>query len=404
MPSRRELRLSIRVALGVVWSLCAWVPPSSAQLPPRSDAIPPHRAAREGAEAESSGIRRAVNDSASERSAPGASEDATSAGEVTLRARVITGFEYERERPAGNQEGVPQSEYGFRVQQMRVGVRADLADLFRLRATFDVADALSPELGGSYSSPEYIRTASIEYRPSRAFRLEVGRFKRPFSRLELESTADLPILNRGLFNELGIEDNQWGDRAIGSMASGRIKDLKLRWYLSLMNPGWSSVTEPPGVDVIGRVELELLEPLTLAAGGGYKYVRIGNEAVHSWAVGADLVLDVSGFRLLLEALSADLPFAADGRRGFGIIALLDYRWELTANWALQPTFAAELADAHATLSQSESTRLVFGVNVLGYDGFRLMPQVALVRSIGDTSNLNPWRESETYSLVFSLVL
>jgi hypothetical protein len=33
-----------------------------------------------------------------------------------------------------------------------------------------------------------------------------------------------------------------------------------------------------------------------------------------------------------------------------------------------------------------------------------MPQLALVRSLGDTSQLNPWLESETYSLIFSLVL
>ncbi len=316
----------------------------------------------------------------------------------------MAGYELERARPAGAQTRVARKQHGFIVKQVRLSVGGELSELFRFRASFDLSDALSPETGASYTSPPYIRTATLEYRPSRAFHLQVGRFKRPFSELELTSASDLPILSRGLFNGLAIEDNQWGDRAIGVMASGRLKDPKLRWYLSLTNPGWSSTISTEGVDVLGRVQWSLHKALTLSVNGGYKNIELGAERLHDYAVGGDIDLELGALHLMLEGSSVDLPFEADRPRGLGAHLLCDYVAELNGHWALQPTFFVEYADADTRLSQTESMRVVLGLNLLGYSGFRLMPQLALVRSLGDTSQQNPWLESETYSLVFSLVL
>ena len=84
--------------------------------------------------------------------------------------------------------------------------------------------------------------------------------------------------------------------------------------------------------------------------------------------------------------------------------MFDYELGLAPALALQPVLFAEYADANTTVSQNESMRLVLGVNLLAHSGFRIMPQFDLVRSIGDTSAANPWLESETLSLMFSLVL
>jgi hypothetical protein len=316
----------------------------------------------------------------------------------------MAGFEYERDRPSGAQAGVPEKEYGFILKQVRIGVRGDLSELFRLNTTVDIADALSPETGASYTTPMYIRTATIEYRPSKSFRLKLGRFKRPFSRIELESAADLPILDRGLFNDLAIEENEWGDRAVGVMASGRIKAPKLRWYLSLTNPQWRSNLPTEGIDVIGRVEWSVVKALTLGVNGGYKNVLIGDDRVHASAFGGEVELALGGAGVVLELSSVDLPFRQGRPRGLGALLLFRYLLDVAPLWALQPTFFTELADADAEFSQTESLRLVFGVNLIGHGDFRVMPQVSVVRSLGDTSAQNPWRESETYSLVFSLVL
>jgi hypothetical protein len=357
------------------------------------DALPDSPAGRDRTEKEDKGDKK------------GADEEAGTAAVFRLHTRVMAGFEYERERPSGAQTRLASSDYGLLVKQVRLGLSGELADRLRTNVSFDLSDALDPETGTTYSSPPYIRTATLEYRWSRALRLTVGRFKRPFSQLELQSAADLPILDRGLFNNLAIEDNQWGDRAVGAMLSGRLKDPKLRYYLSVTNPGWSSSLDIQGIDVLGRVQLALSKDLSLAINGGYKRIEFSNDlTVNGSAIGADADIEIGDAHLMLEAEYLDLLFATDRPHGLGASLLFDYLLELGAGWALQPTFFFEYADANSKVSQSESVRLTLGVNALTAGSFRVMPQVSLVRSIGDTSQDNPWYEGETLSLILSLVL
>jgi hypothetical protein len=322
-----------------------------------------------------------------------------------LEARVISGFEYERERPSGAQTDPGDKEYGFQLDQARVGVSAEL-DRLRLNLSLELADALSRNSGGGYDSPPYLRTATLEYRVARELRLTVGRYKRPFSRLALESAVDLPVLDRGLLNGLLVEDNQWGDRAVGMMASGRLDLAKLRWYLSLTNPAWSSSLRSDGLDVIGRVQLSLAKGLTLGLNGGYKHLRLAGpgSGTHNFGFGGDIGWKLADARIVLEGSYADLPFETGRPRGFGALLLVDYELELRADWALQPVAFVELADADAKISQTESMKLAFGVNLLAPGGFRVLPQLSLVRSVGNTSQLNPWLEGETFSLILSLAL
>jgi hypothetical protein len=323
---------------------------------------------------------------------------------MTVGARLMMGFEHQSERPAGAQTDPAQKEYGFTIRQIRMNVTGDLAERFRANVSFDLADALEPEAGAVYEQPPYLRTATLEYRPSRELRLKVGRFKRPLSHLELESASDLPILRRGLFNGLALEDNQWGDRAIGVMLQGRLKEPKLRWYLSLTNPDWSSTLATEGVDVTLRAEWTIIKDLVLGANGAYKNIEIGNDRLNDVAYGGDIALQLGDANFLLEANNAALPFETDRPRALGVLFMFDYELPLTRDWSLQPVAFAEYADADTDISQNESLRLVAGLNVLGHSGFRVMPQVEMVRSIGDTSAQNPWLESERFSLIFSLVL
>jgi hypothetical protein len=323
---------------------------------------------------------------------------------MTVGARLMMGFEHQRERPAGGQTDPAQTEYGFAIRQIRLSLKGELAERFQANVSFDLADALEPEAGAVYDQPPYLRTATLEYRSSRELRLKVGRFKRPLSHLELESASDLPILRRGLFNGLALEDNQWGDRAIGIMVQGRLKEPKLRWYLSLTNPSWSSTLGTEGVDVTARAEWKILEGVVLGANGAYKNIKIGNDRLNDVAYGGDLALSLGDANLLLEANNAALPFETGRPRALGVLFMVDYELPLTNEWSLQPVIFAEYADADTDISQNESLRLVFGLNVLAYSGFRIMPELEMVRSIGDTSAQNPWLESERLSLILSLVL
>jgi hypothetical protein len=330
--------------------------------------------------------------------------DSPSAVPLTVGARLMMGFETDSERSAGGQTDPDQSEYGFTVRQIRLRVKGELAEQFRANVSFDLSDALSPETGAQYDQPPYLRTATLEYRHSRELRVQVGRFKRPFSHLELESASDLPILRRGLFNGLALEDNQWGDRAIGMMVSGRFKAPKLRYYLALMNPGWSSTLATEGLDVMARAEWTPIKGLVLGANAAYKNIEIGSDRVSEAAYGGDIALRLGDAHFLLESNSAALPWETGRPRALGALIMFDYVLGLSENWSLQPTFFAEYADANDSVLENESLRLVFGLNALAYSNFRIMPQVDVVRSIGDTSAANPWPESETLSLIFSLVL
>jgi hypothetical protein len=377
------------------------LPPAPAAAPPPAAALPPagdEPAGDEPAGTESAGIEPSGDE-------PGAEGSSVAGVRFEPEARLISGLQYERSRPQGAQTRLPEKEYGFELKQARLGLGAEKGP-FRLHLSFDLADALSPELGVSYDSPAYLRTATLEYRPSRALRLTVGRFKRPFSAIELESAIDLPVLDRGLWNDFAVEGNQWGDRAVGIMASGRVSFHKLRWQLSLTNPSWSSSLASQGVDVLGRVQLSLVKGLSLGVNGGYKYLVFAgqSEATHNYGAGADLNLKLGHAHALLEGSMVELPFETDRPRGFGALLLLDYELALSSEWALQPIVFAELADANAQVSGTESVRFALGVNLLASEHFRLMPQVALVRALADPSQQNPWLESETYSLIFSLAL
>jgi hypothetical protein len=322
-----------------------------------------------------------------------------------LQARVISGFEEQRSRPSGDQSRPAEKDFAFQLHQARIELDAQL-NRFRLNLSLDLADALASDIAGGYDSPPFVRNATLEYRHSKALRLLVGRYKRPFSRIELTSAADLPVLRRGLLNGLVTKDNQWGDRALGAMLSGRLEPAKLRWYVSLTNPDWSTSLQSQGVDVIARVQLTPIKALSLGLDGGYKYLRLGSQAewTHNFAMGGDVGWKVAGVHLLLEGHFADLPFETGRPEGMGALLLADYVFELSQGWSLQPMLFAELADANAKVSETESVRFAAGLNLLVDGGFRVLPQVALVRSLGQASQQNPWLDNETYSLVFSLAL
>jgi Phosphate-selective porin O and P len=396
-PSRG--RISRLTCLVAGWLLLpSGLAPAGAAEPPPAEPVRPESAVVESAPVEPPAL------SEPPRPEPGESTPA-SVPNLQLEGRVISGFEYQRERPRGAQTRPAEREYGFQLRQARIELSAEL-ERVELNLNLDLADALSTDLGGGPDAPPFLRTATLEYRVSRALRLTVGRYKRPFSRVELTSALDLPVLRRGLLNGLLIEDNQWGDRAVGMMASGRLELAKLRWYSSFTNPSWSSSLQAEGVDAIGRVQLSPAKGVTLGVNGGYKYLRLSSQApfTHDVAVGGDLGWKLGDGHLLLEGSFGDLPFETGTPRAFGVLLLADYELTLSPVWTLQPVLFAELADANARVSQTESARLAVGLNLLLRGGFRLLPQFALVRSLGDTSQENPWLESETYSLVFSLAL
>lgn len=325
--------------------------------------------------------------------------------------RLVTGFEWSREQRFGSLGTLEETGYGFFLSQARVQLEARLSKGIEAEVSAELADAYDAGVVSTSSDgPLYIRDAFANLRVKRAFQIKAGRFKRPFSALELRSTGALQVRGRGLTNDLVIEDNAWGDRALGAQLWGKLKVVPATWAVGAFQPLWapSAATRPKGLDVIARATVEPTAGLTVGASGGLKHLDIppfdGYESFY--AVGGDVQFKSHGWSLLVDALYAELPLpAADltEQAAFGVVALLSYDIALLDDFALQPVVLGEYFDASTEHSNSESWRWVAGVNGLIHETLRIMPQVEVVDWQGDPSGFSP-KQSLTAYLMLSFQL
>jgi hypothetical protein len=324
-------------------------------------------------------------------------------------ARVMPGFELERERPSEEQNGERVTDYGFFLDQARLSLEAEWDDL-SLDVSGDLADAIRPSTSSAaFDKPPYLRNAYVSYRVHKAFRIRAGRFKRPMSALELTSSGGLPFRGRGLTNELIIEDGQWGDRALGLMLFGRLPG-KLRWHLSATNPSWApdGDIESNGVDAIARLEWEPADIVELGVSFGHKLEMRAGAEHNGNAASLDAALDVAGLRVALDAVLAQLTTQAteevDAPLAYGIVGHATYQIPLGGELALEPVLLGEYADADSEFSKTEAVRVIIGCNLRMADRLRVMPQVEIVRPIGTAATINPWSSGETYYLMMTAQL
>jgi hypothetical protein len=314
-------------------------------------------------------------------------------------ARLVAGAELHKAHPSSEQIA-ENNRQSFFLEQARVELTIEANK--QLEATF------SAELTDDPS----VRDAYVNVRLKRAFQLRAGQFKRPISRIENTGMGKLPLRNRGLFNDLLIEDAQWGDRAVGLMLWGNLKAASVKWYAGAFNSASSinvsALEQIRGADFLGRIEYEPTEWLSFGVNGGHKdtepYVNGPNRGLV--AFGGDARVRVSGLNLVLESMAAQnpappLPRPAGERAPFAAVVLgyATYDFALTDGLSLQPTLAGEWLDTDIEFSQDEVLRTVLGINLLAFDGaLRLMPQVEIIRPlhhVGARSHV----KSETYYLV-----
>ncbi len=323
--------------------------------------------------------------------------------EFSTSARLMTGFEHNRVRPDASQGVTDFEETGFFVQQARVKLKGKLNKLASFNFSADLSDGINPAISAvDLKQPEYMRNAFINLRFRRALQLRLGHFKRPYSRLELRGAGDLQVRGRGLINDLAVEDSRWGGRALGMMLHGKFKHPRLSWYLGVSNPTWEADLTRKGIDVLGRVTYNPLRWLSLGVGGGHKSVELANQQVQTNAGTFDVEIKHSGFYFMTEAQLAQLAFELDTPTGFGFVALTSYDIKLTKNYTLQPALFGEYADAHSEFTETEAIRTVAGINSVLFEQLRIMPQVELIRPLGDVSALNPWLNTTAFYLLVSL--
>lgn len=328
---------------------------------------------------------------------------------LTWQARVMTGFELQRERPSSEQTGERVTDYGFFLDQARLGLEGEWREL-SIDVSADLGDAIRPKTSSAaLSKPPYLRNAYLNYRAHKAFRIRAGRFKRPFSGLETTNSGDLPFRGRGLANDLIVQDGQWGDRALGLMLWGRLPG-KVRWYVSGTNPGWApdGDLENNGIDAIARVEWKPIKAIELGLSLGHKLEVRANGEYNGNGASLDAALELSGLRIALDAVLAQLTTEAsddvDAPLAYGLVGYASYSIPIGGDLALEPVLLGEYADADSEYSHTEAARVIAGFNLRVAEHLRVMPQIELVRPIGTAAAINPWRSSETYYVMMTAQL
>ncbi len=319
---------------------------------------------------------------------------------VKVEGRVMAGWLYENSRVlAGPQEGTSQSEQRAFLHQARIRFRFTYNEHLTGRVSIELQDAFDRP---NPAKVPFLRTAYGNIRVVDAFQIRFGRYRRPFSRLEMRGAAFLPFRGRGLGNGLIVEDWDYGGRSTGIMFWGDITAAKLRWHASLTAPAPRTI----GVDALGRLECEPWPWLSLGVNGGYKVTRdLANQRVEGAAAGGDLRVKFKGLYVLADAIFAQNYLDPEKKRPWatGLVAFASYDFALPRRFVLQPTFLAEWADGNLSYAQSEALRLIGGLNVLWTKHLRVLPQVELVRPLGRVSPQSPWlTQSETYYIMLSV--
>jgi hypothetical protein len=318
--------------------------------------------------------------------------------------RLIGGVERAREHPRASQIG-SDNRQPFFLEQARVEL------------DFEADKWLSGSISAELSDDPAVRDAFVNARIKRWFQVQAGHFKRPMSRIELTSTSKLPFRERGIFNRALLRQNEWGNRALGVMLWGKLRKPDLQWNLAATNSAESIGRNRPeqirGVDVLGRIEWEPSENLSIAINGGYKntepYLNGPNRSL--LAFGGDVRVRGGGFQLIIESIGAQntrppVPPDARGRSPFalGINGYATYDIELGQRAALQPMIAGEFVDTDLDLEEDEALRGVGGLNLLLFDGaYRVMPQVEIVRPLGEVSQRS-YVKRETYYILLTAEL
>jgi hypothetical protein len=319
-------------------------------------------------------------------------------------ARLIGGVERALEHPRASQIG-EHSRQPFFLEQARIEL------------DFETSKWLSGSFSAELSDDVSVRDAFVNARIKRWFQIQAGNFKRPMSRIELTSTIKLPFRERGIFNRALLRQAEWGNRALGVMLWGKLRKPDLQWNVAVTNSAESMGRRRPeqirGVDVLGRVEYEPTEWLSVAVNGGYKNTEpyLNGPNLSLLAVGGDVRVRAGGLRVVVESIYAQnprppVPPDSRGRKPFalGLNGYATYDIPLGMRAALQPMLAGEWADTDLDLGEDETVRGVGGLNLLLFDGaYRVMPQVEIVRPLGEVSARSQVKR-ETYYILLTAEL
>jgi hypothetical protein len=273
---------------------------------------------------------------------------------LRLRGRIQTGWELDADNNTGNWTD------SLFVRRARIDARWKPFDWVKLNLELELANKVAA------------RDVYAEFKINESLELQVGRFKKPFSRLRMMSPWDLLIPDRGLLDRAAIDDTKFGGfgaRDYGLMASGELeadenmpkilKDpLKFSWSLGAFNslPGESGYHR----DIVGRSQLRLFKGLVLAIDGSFK-VYEESTLKTGLLLGADLKWEWDPFRLQLEGAWGDN--LNQGGKLWGSHATASWDFKLNQDVHLIPALMLEVFDPDTAQNDDWDLRLAAALNL-----------------------------------------
>jgi hypothetical protein len=263
----------------------------------------------------------------------------------------------------------------FLLRRARVDGRWKPADWIRLVLELEISDQARPR-------DIYTR---IDLHP--LLRITAGQFKKPFSRLKMESPFNLVIPERGLLDRFAVADSLYGGyggRDIGLMLSGTWDGpVRVRYYLGAFNNLLDD--DVYHRDYVARLQVRVFKGLILAVNASHKlYDREFDDVGDPRNIprtrnlfGADIRWTLGDFRLDVEGAFGDnastgdrLPDGNDivkitnayGSILYGVHAVASYRLKICESLVLVPAFMAELFDPGDVEDTEAVVRLAGAVN------------------------------------------
>jgi hypothetical protein len=233
------------------------------------------------------------------------------------------------------------------------------------------------EVSADLSSKSLLKDAFVRIADGhKRLRLYAGQFKAPFLARELESTWELPLMDRGLVVDYLKNTNQLGGRRLGLMGEVRLKEAwNLKFSGGLFEGAKDETGQHTSEDASARVTVRPFKALTVGASSYLTQVMAGTK---QFAVATDATLHLGAAALSGEAVTGRLglgPFTAQ-------LGLASYLLPITREWALQPLAGAEALQLRGEVA-GRGWATVGGVNILYSDAFKAQLQAEHALRPGD---------------------
>jgi hypothetical protein len=214
---------------------------------------------------------------------------------------------------------------------------------------------------GRQATVELLDAYGRFYLAEEALRIQLGQFKKPFSRIRMESPWDLLLPVRGLLNRHAISKTRYagyGGRDVGLMVSGRFKEMaRLAYYLGVFSgPRYVDRTENSNWDYVARLQVRPFKGLRVAVNASHKvyHYKEGGTLTDKGLVrgasytgnlfGADVRYKLGDLTLLIEGAMGDNVNFGPGHVLWGAHGTVAYALGLSDELVLTPAVTLEWFD------------------------------------------------------------